>query len=100
MLSTYIAIQNALDEIRTAYEAEVTKWYRIRRQAMKRGHYELAREILEEIERTKHDMACTDFRDFDYKYKYLFQMDRPAYDYHPYIPGYYPGCYGDALDDC
>ena len=100
MLCTYITIQNALDEIRNAYEAEITKWYRIRRRAIDHGHTELARKILEEIESTKHDLAYMDFRDWEYKYKYLFQMDRPAYDYHPYIPGYYPGCYGDALDDC
>lgn len=99
-MKTYIAIQNAFDEIRSAYEAEITKWYRIRRQALKHGHTELARKILEEIESTKHDLACMDFTDWEYKYKYLFQMDKPAHHYHPFQTGYYPGCYGDGLDDC
>lgn len=100
MMLTYKAVQEALDEIRFAYEREVMKWYRIRRQALKRGHTELAAAILNEIERTKHDTTYMDFRDFDYSYKYLFQMDRPAWSYHERPDSYYPGCYGDALDDC
>lgn len=100
MMSTHIAIRDALNEIRYAYERETMKWYRIRRQALRRGYTKLAEEILAEIDRADRDIRYTDFRDWDYGYKYLFQTDRPAGTYHERETGYYPGCYGDALDDC
>lgn len=100
-MMTYKDIRAALDEIREAHAAEILKWYRIRRRCLARGLDALAGDILEEISTAQRDASMDDYRNFSTQYRYLFQMDKPAHQYRIlHKPGYYPGCYGDALDDC
>ncbi len=76
MMTTYKTVRDAIQEIRDAYEREITKWYRIRRRAVERGLIDLALRIYEDIRRAQRDLSYYDFRDWEY-YVFLFQMDNP-----------------------
>ena len=76
MTNTFTSVSSALDEIRFAYEREVMRWYRIRRQCVKRGMHRLAERILIDIEAAQRDLSHYDFRNFDY-YDFMFQLDNP-----------------------
>lgn len=80
-MMTYQEVLFALNEIRITYDIEITKWYRIRRRALKRGHTDLANKILEEIRRAEQDVTNTNFWAFKWQYKFLFQMDKPVDEY-------------------
>lgn len=78
MLSNYANIRDAIREIEESFDKEITKWYRIRRQAIRRGHFDLAQEILEEIEKAKNQVHTFDLWSWPFGYQFLFQLDRPA----------------------
>lgn len=81
-MSNYNDILDALQEINDAFEREITRWYRIRRQAIRRGHADLAQRILEEIHTARSQKSNLDLFSWPFGYQFLFQLDRPARDYH------------------
>lgn len=82
MMSNYKHIRDAIREIEEAFDREITRWYRIRRQAIRRGYNDLANRIIEEIHFAKSQRTAMHLFDWPYGYKYLFQLDRPAHHYH------------------
>ena len=76
MMNTFTSVSTALDEIRFAYEREIMKWYRIRRQCRKRGLDRLAERIHKDITNAQRDLAYYDFRNWEC-YVFLFQIDNP-----------------------
>lgn len=77
MTSNYRTIMEALDEIRATYRREIMRWYRIRRYCRKRGLDRLAERIMKEIQMAERELTCNDYRDWDYAYEFLFQLDNP-----------------------
>lgn len=81
MMSNYTDIRDAIQEIYDAFNREICRWYRIRRQALRRGHADLAHRILEEIHTAESQKNNLDLRNWPYGYNYLFRLDRPAVRY-------------------
>ena len=80
-MSNYKDIRDAIQEIEDAFNREITRWYRIRRQAIRRGYHDLANRILEEIHVANSQINALHLFDWPYGYKFLFQLDRPASHY-------------------
>lgn len=76
-MNTYYELATALESIiQMAYHIETMKWYRIRRQCLKRGLSGLAERILRDIHKAERDIRYYDFRGCDY-YEFMFQIGNP-----------------------